>query len=702
LSRRFRYTFILCLIAVATALAAMGGWRYARASSPVSGPIILISIDSLRADHLPAYGYRGVRTPALDTLVADGVVFERAFSHSPQTLPAHASLLSGRLPFETGVRDGAGFTVRDSERLVAEILADRGYGTAGIVSSYTLRRETGIAQGFSFFDAARPAASPAALRPGLTRDGAESERIAERWLASARTDRAFLFLHLDEPHAPYAPPPRYDNYSSYDGEIAYVDEIVGRLIRYLKTHQLYDQTTIMVVADHGEGLGDHGETGHGLLLYDEVLRVPLIAKPAAGEGAGRRVPDVVQLVDIVPTILDLAKAPIPDGLRGMSLKPLIGGHGRFPKRIVYSESLFGRYRFGWSELTSVTDGRYRLIRGPREALYALEADPADGRNLAGLSGAEYNALKAALDQTSALAVPTPPAVVPPDDLARLAALGHVGTPRMPDLEVPPAGEVDAAMVEAYRTAMDNAVNRQWPQAIELLQAILREQPDAADLWIQLAEINQSAGRVDRAVEAYGRAAALRPDDPALRLGSALALMRMRRLDEARRQAAVAAELTRDAAVRARASVIPGFIDARLLYEQGRFDEALPLLEAAIAALKKADAAPIPFLQFYLGDSLTHLERPADAEHHLLEELEYFPQNVRARGALAVLYHDAGRAVEADQALTDLLQISPTPDTYDLAARLWTGFGNHGQAAAVRAERARIFATGRRPAGITAQ
>src|SRR5438876_2145498 len=156
MSRPFRFTFILALVATATVLAAAGGWRYARASAPVNGPIVLISIDTLRADHLPAYGYRKVKTPAIDALAADGTVFERAYSHSPQTLPAHTSLLSGRLPFETGVRDDVGFTLRNEERLLPQMLRDRGYSTGGVVSAYLLRKETGIGRGFDFFDSDMP------------------------------------------------------------------------------------------------------------------------------------------------------------------------------------------------------------------------------------------------------------------------------------------------------------------------------------------------------------------------------------------------------------------------------------------------------------------------------------------------------------------------------------------------------------------
>src|SRR6185369_1926526 len=182
MSRPFRYTFILIIVALAVGLAAAGGWRYARASSPVSGPIVVISIDTLRADRLPAYGYSRLKTPAIDALAADGVLFERAYSHAPQTLPAHAALLSGRLPFETGVRDNIGFTIGSDVRLLPQMLRDRGFATGGVVSSFVLRKETGIAQGFDFFDGDMPAAAADTSMGQVQRDGAASESIAEKWL----------------------------------------------------------------------------------------------------------------------------------------------------------------------------------------------------------------------------------------------------------------------------------------------------------------------------------------------------------------------------------------------------------------------------------------------------------------------------------------------------------------------------------------
>jgi arylsulfatase A-like enzyme len=376
-SRSIRYAIILVLSTLGTGLAAVGGWRYARASAPVNGPIILISVDSLRADRLPAYGYNKISTPAIDALAADGVLFERAYAHAPRTLPAHASLLSGRLPFETGVRDDVGFIVKPEEHMLAEVLRERGFSTGGIASTQVLDSDTGIAQGFDFYDADMPSISPAVDDASGERDGRASERIAERWLDSQHSNRVFLFLQLQEPHKPYAPPDRFSLFEPYDGEVAYSDEIIGLLMRYLKSHQLYDQSTIVLMADHGEGLGDHGEQEHGVFLTNEIIRVPLIIKQASNAGAGTRIADVVQQIDIVPTILELAKAPAPENLQGLSLKPLLNGEGRLPERSVYSEALYARYRFGWQGLTALTNADGTIVR-PLEG-DELRPDPDDRR-----------------------------------------------------------------------------------------------------------------------------------------------------------------------------------------------------------------------------------------------------------------------------------------------------------------------------------
>jgi tetratricopeptide (TPR) repeat protein len=585
-----------------------------------------------------------------------------------------------------------------------------------------LRKETGIARGFEYFDGEMPPSSPELSIGQVQRDGAESVALAERWLGSIGTSRAFLFLHLYEPHKPYAPPARFAQYAPYDGEIAYTDELVGRLIRYLKSHQLYDRSTIVLLSDHGEGLGDHGEQEHGLFVYEEAIHVPLIIKQEGNVGAGRRVADLVQHVDLVPTILDLVKAPGAGGFRGRSLKPALEGTGELG---------------GWSELTALTDGRYRYIKAPREELYDLQRDADERTNLAGERPQARQALRGALDKLAAGAKIPAPGEVPPEARERLQALGYVGAQtdmKVQDGETLPDPKDKREVLERYRAAVDFAGQRKWPQAIALLQQILRDDPGMADLWSQLAVFATRVDRHDLTLDAYRRFIELKPSDPTAYIGAAAALLKLRKLDEAREHARLAAEVAEPADKRSRASAhemlakialakrdtdaareeatlareadptlpLPLYIEGRLLYDQGRYDEALPLFNQAIAELKKSGTLQITDLHFYTADTLGRLERYAEAEAEFAAELKYFPHNTRARGGLAMLYQASGNPDAAAKVVADMLRVTPTPDSYALAARLYGMFGDHEQANATRAEARRAFADTPRPRVPAAQ
>lgn len=738
MSRPFRHTFIVGLVALATGLAAVGGWRYARASAPVNGPIILISVDALRSDHLPIYGYREIRTPAIDALAADGVVFERAYSHTPQTLPAHVSLLTGRLPFETGVRDNVGFVVKDEERLLPEMLRDRGFATGAVVSSYELRRGTGVNQGFTFFDDDMASGAPDSGIGGLWRSGNASEHIAERWLESTDTSRLFLFLHLYEPAARDAADDRVAEYTPYDAAIVRADEAIGRLMRYLKAHQLYDRSTIILVSDHGEGLGDHGEQEHGLLVYDEALRVPLVIKRAAAEGAGRRVTVPVQHIDLVPTILDLAKAPASDNLSGHSLTPVLEGRGQLDKRIIYSESMYGRYHFGWSELTTVTDGRYRYIRAPGEELYDTQIDPGQLENLAAKTPDEIPAvmiqLRLDLKQFGAGAALLDPVGVSAEERERLEALGSVGNGAAPaEPLIDPKDKL--TVLETYRSAVRLGVRRQWQQANDLLRATLRAGPNRTDLWSKVAAYAALAGKDDEAAVAYKRVLAIDPDSTAARLGAAASLLRLRRLEEARQQAALVVEAAFEPGTLAQASAhallvevalargdagtareeallvaeadsripMPDYVEARLLYDHGRLASALPFFDKTSAEGSRTQGVPpIAELHYYMGDALSRLKRYPEAERAFLEELKFFPQNSRARIGLVTVYRKTKRLDEAGEALSELTRVSPTSGNYQIAAQLWETLGELRRAAAVRAEARRLFEPARQSTSRAAQ
>ena len=707
------------ILTCAAALVGIGWWMW-RPSSALNasdGPIILISIDTLRADRLPAYGYTRIKTPHIDRLVADGVLFEQAYSHSPQTLPAHTSLLSGRLPFEHGVRDNIGFSVRKGERFLQHALGERGFTSGGFVSAYVLRRQTGINQGFHVYDDELPTASPDRPLGQVQRSGIDTVASAARWVDRQSSPRFFLFVHIYEPHRPYSPPQRFAGPDAYDGEVAYSDEIVGRLLDHLRAKDLYDRATIVVLSDHGEGLGDHGEDEHGMFLYRETIRVPLVIKLPASRGGGRRVPAAVQHIDVPRTILDLVGASVPQGVRGRSLRPVLDGSGRLVEASIYSEALLPRYHFGWSELYALTDDRYRLIRAPRDELYDVTQDPRELKSIAAERGQVRVAMRRALENMIADAPVAAPSAVSEDDRRRLAALGYVGTQSGASLQLPgdqlPDPKDKIEVLRKYKRATELAGEHRSVEAIAVYRELLTDDPDMTDVWLQLAEIYVRRGMTADAIGAYQKVIERNPKDPAALTGAAAGYLRLERLEEARAHAELAVSVAPAAAheLLARIAIQRGevetarreakraheadpslpmqaFVEGLILHRQGKYAEALPHFLETRRSLA-ARTVQMLDVNYYIGDSLARLERYAEAERFFGEELAVLPTHVRARAGLAMLYRAMGRDAESERAIAELIRQSPTREAYDVAAQLWTMFGEPARAAAARAEAKRL-------------
>jgi arylsulfatase A-like enzyme/Flp pilus assembly protein TadD len=696
-----------------------GAWLAWRSDSPLvaDGPIVLISIDTLRADRLPAYGYARAKTPELDELASDGVLFEQAYSHSPQTLPSHTSILTGRLPFEHGVRDNIGFSARKDERFLQHTLGERGFATAGFVSAFVLRAETGIGAGFDTFDDELRAASPDAPLGQVQRPGAETAEAASRWLDAQGSGRCFLFVHIYEPHTPYSPPARFAAANPYDGEVQYSDEIVGQLIGSLRRKGLYDSATIVLLSDHGEGLGDHGEDEHGIFLYRETIRVPLIVKLPGSRSAGTRVSTPVQLIDVAPTILDLVGAPPTRGLRGRSLRAVLDGSGPLPPASIYSEALTPRYHFGWSELYALTDERYRLIRAPRDELYDLAQDPGERQSIADGRPQVRAAMRQALDSLIANVQVEAPSAVSDADRQKLAALGYIAGQSGGTFETPgdrlPNPKDKLPVLQQYRRAVDRAGDRRFEEATALFRELLREEPGMTDVWLQLAYVYGRRGMIAEAVEAYKRVIERNPKDAASLTGAATGLLRLGKLDEARAHAELAVgvappaahellariavergdpDTARREALKAREAdptlPMPAFIDGLILYRGGKYAEALPRFLEARAALERR-TIPIAEVDFHIADSLARLERYAEAEPYFAAEIGRSPGNSRARAGLAMLYRAMGRTADSERAVAELVRSSPTREAYTMAAQLWTMFGEPERAAEARAQAKRI-------------
>jgi len=710
------------LVLIALTLVAVTGWLRRGRATPAAaeGPIILISIDTLRADRLPAYGYTGTRTPAIDRLVRDGVLFENAYSHSPQTLPSHTSILTGKLPFEHGVRDNIGFSVKAGEHTLQQALSDRGYATGAFVSAHVLRRQVGLNQGFDHYDDELPPASPDRPLGQVQRAGLDTLRAAVQWLNARTSPRFFLFFHIYEPHRPYSPPPHVTASDPYDGEVEHADEIVAALLDHLSGSSMYDRATIVLLSDHGEGLGDHGEDEHGMFLYRETIQVPLVVKLPGSRGGGRRVAAPVQHVDLTPTILALVDGSKEGGGqtgRGRSLLPVLFGAGPLAAATIYAESLSPRYHFGWSELYALSDDRYRLIRAPRDELYDLSQDPREKNSVAADRPHVRDAMRAALDRLIAKGALSAPSSVSDEDRQKLAALGYVGTQSGVSLQLPadrlPDPKDKIHVLRKYKHAADLAGRRRFADAIVLYRELLRDDPGMTDVWLQLADVLVRRGLTGDAVEAYREVLKRNPKDPAGLTGAASSLLRVGRLREARAHAElavdvapatahellarIAVELNEPETARKEARLaqsadptlpLPPFVEGIILHRQQQYAAAIPHFMAAKRAMA-GRTLQMPDMNYYLGDSLAHLERYSEAEPYFEAELAIFPLHVRARAGLAMLYRAMGRDSESERAIAELIQYVPTPEGLDVAAQLWRMFGEPARAAAMRAEAARL-------------
>jgi arylsulfatase A-like enzyme len=342
--------------------------------------VVVITLDTTRADHLGAYGFQSIATPNIDWLAEEGVRFEAALTAVPLTVPAHASLYTGRFPFHHGVRDNDSELGRE-ETTLAEILRQRGYQTGAFVGAYVLAASRGLNQGFDVYR--DDFGSSSELSPsGLRRAADQVADDAMNWVGQVGNRSFFAWLHFYDAHAPYRPVEPYQSmYGTrpYDAQIAFMDAQVGRMVEFLRRRGLLDRTVVVVIGDHGEGLGEHRENGHGVFVYDSVIRVPLIVRTPFSGLRGRIVDDVVRSVDVLPTLLDLIGAPSP-AVDGTTLVPLMTGAVASLNLEAYSESLYP-LRFGWSDLHSLRAGRFKVIAAPQPELYDLDHDRFEEHNV---------------------------------------------------------------------------------------------------------------------------------------------------------------------------------------------------------------------------------------------------------------------------------------------------------------------------------
>ena len=632
------------------------GWPLGRASAGRPS-VLLVSIDTLRADHVGSYGYRAAATPVIDALAARGLRFEQAETVTPLTLPAHASLLSGTFPAFHGVRDNGSFYVGDEVTTLAEALKAHGYRTGGFVGAYVLDHRWGIAQGFDHyyddFDLSRfemAAGLDAAQRPGT-----EVVDHALAWLAGEGDQPFFAWVHLYDPHSPYVPPEPYRSRfpatleGAYDGEIAATDAQVGRLVDFLTRSRRLENTVIVVVGDHGESLGEHGEQQHGFFVYDAAVRIPLIV-------AGPRVPtravaDQVRIVDVMPTILELAGVGVPSAVQGVSLMPL--GRGERQDLLGFSETWYPRYHYGWSELTAVRDGRYKFIAAPRRELYDTRTDPGELHDVAASNPRVADALERALaDMTAKLAIaatPQEPRPVEPDVEERLRSLGYVAA------SVSRATLADRrrgdpkdkiGLYNLLKRAAQDSVTGQLEDGIAKVRDVLAADPEVIEAHTMLGNMNVKAHRLPDAIAAYRKALAIDPEHEGAAWSLALAYQDAGKLDEARAGFERVRQLNpRDAR--------PLYQLAGLSARHGDFAGAAATLEEGLKLQGDRSAFLVK-----LGEARLELKQLDAAQAALLEAIKLKPAQSMAHYDLGLIHEQRGQWREAMAAYEAEIGLSP--------------------------------------------
>jgi arylsulfatase A-like enzyme/Flp pilus assembly protein TadD len=647
-------------MAIAVVAAALFAWRSGRLGGIAGGrppSILLVSIDTLRADRLGSYGYASAATPALDALAARGMRFEQAATVAPLTLPAHTSLLTGTFPAFHGVRDNGSFYVGDQMTTLAEVLKARGYRTGGFVGAYVLDHRWGIAQGFDHyfddFDLSRyemAAGLDAAQRPG-----SEVVDHALTWLGENNDGPFFAWVHLYDPHSPYAPPEPYRSrfpatmQGAYDGEVAAADAQIGRLIDYLRRSGRFDSTIVVAVGDHGESLGEHGEQQHGFFVYEAAMHIPLIV---AGPGVPvRAVPDQVRIVDVMPTILELASVDIPAAVQGVSLLPL--GRGATLKLLALGETWYPRYHYGWSELTAVCDGRYKFIAAPRRELYDTKSDPAEMHDLSSSNARIADALERALREmagrVAASAVPQQPRAVDPAVEQRLRTLGYVATSvsRTVLTDKPRGDPKDKiGLYNLLKLAGQDSVDRRLDEGIAKVRKVLATDPDVVEAHTMLGNMNVKAGRHAEAIAAYKRALAIDPEHEGAAWSLALAYRDVGQFDEAR------AGFERVEQLNPRS--------ARALYQLADIAARRRDFQAAAATLEKGltlDGDRAAFL-VKLGEARLELRQYDAAHAALTEAITIKPGQSMANYNLGLLYEARGDTQAAAKSYEAEIAISP--------------------------------------------
>ena len=667
--------------------------------------VILISLDTTRADRLGCYGNADARTPALDSLARGGVLFSQAATPAPLTLPAHSSIMTGFYPTYHGVRLNGTTALSQTQTTLAEAFSQRGYQTGAFVGAFVLDGRWGLNQGFGTYDDQFDLGKFKHIDlAAVQRPANEVIDAALHWLDARRNTPFFTWIHLYDAHSPYEPPePFRTEFRSrglpglYDGEIAFADQQVGRVLAWLRTTGLDEQTVIVIVGDHGEGLGSHGEGTHGFFVYDYALHVPFIVASPIDALHGVRVDSQVSLVDVFPTVLDLAGIDSKVKVHGRSLLPLMY-QSAADVTYAYAESMSPGLQYGWSELHALRSPRYKFIQAPRAELYDLATDPGEGTNVLAqhpdIARDMSRELARLMAGTSENAPAPEEANLDKETMERLASLGYVGGSqrRSTSADAPLADPKDKLRVfAAVQRAGELMVNDDYAEAAQALEGALRDDPAMPQALLMLGTSYLELGRAKDAETQFDRVLKNDPQSVQGLIGMANVLLDEGRTDD------VVTLCKRTLVLDERNSQAHALL-GEVYVAQQRPSTALPFLEKAVAIQPKVaqnrlnlaaclievkqlaraqtmleeilEAHPkFPGAQFNLGVLFEEQRRPEDARAAYATEVTNYPKSFKARFNLGKVLSGLGQWPQSIEQMREVTRIAPRrPEGYLFLAR----------------------------------
>ena len=619
--------------------------------------VVVITIDTLRADHLGCYGDKQIHTPNIDALASDGVRFERAYTPVPVTLPAHTVIFTGTYPMLSGMHDFSGNQLNPSQPTLASVLKRHGYTTGAVLGSAVLDSRFGLNQGFDFyydhFDFNRLQESNL---EEMERPGNLVANVALDWLAKNRTNKFFLWMHLYDPHYPYRPPAPYsEQYKDrpYDGEIAFADAQVGRLITFLKANGLYRNTVIVLAGDHGESLGEHAERNHGFFIYNATLHVPMIIR-LPGNSSPRVVSDLASLADLMPTILSILKVEVPPQVQGFNLLPLMAPKKAEESRSLYAETFLPRLHFNWSELRSVETEKYHFIDAPKPELYDLSRDPGETQNLYAEKKAVAEEMRARLttqiNQYSAGPELAQKTGLDPALMERLKSLGYAGfsgggNPTITDRSLPDPKE-RIQTYELISDAIADSQHGQYQSSTERLTATLKTEPDSVPVHYLLGLDYYRLRDYPHAVQELQRVLQISPDYALAVFNLGLAYARTGDFDRAIQELKHAFDL--DAT------------NFSAAYNLGAAYGQKQMVPEAMAAFRQTIAIAPEYAPGHraLGEMLLYQGQLDESVAELRRAADLDPQDAGTHAALAKALSAKGLKAEADEELRRAQQARP--------------------------------------------